>query len=545
MPSSARPGPSPALLRRQRAAAERLRRDVLGGDAKVQHYFRAYRRQTRAFLAEIPVGRLLVRCARADVVYVGDFHAVPACQRFASRVMEAVARDGRKRVDLGVEFVYTRQQDLLDRFQGGRLAEDAFLRRIHYREEWGYPWDGFRDLLGRAAARGVRVVALDRPPRGGSEGLARRDEHAAQVVAASLLARPRRKVVVLFGDSHLARPRMPRRVERIVARLGRKPPRAVTVFQDPDGAYWDALGRLGRVPEAVSLGGDAYAVFHGTPLEKYEAYRQVLEGWRGDAPGEQEVDLTPGVHHLITVLLAWLGIRASRRRVRHRAGWGEDLLDAYPEVYGGAEAVALVEPILADHGRTPAEIADARRALRERGAVYDSRSYPLFLTRDVPGRAAGEAARFLRAALSGRLFGPDDPRAEDPAERAYGAAYNEALAFLGSAVVDPAGGPDAGSPRGEARRARPFHGARKAWLEAHAAFERSAAVDPPERLLAALRGSRRLRRYLGRDLGERLGGILFRRVLEGRLTGARLRAIFSRPLPPGKARQSVIRLLRA
>jgi uncharacterized iron-regulated protein len=72
----------------------------------------------------------------------------------------------RRGVVLGVEFVYTRQQAILDRRQEGAIDDRTFLRRIHYREEWGYPWDGFRDLLDRARALAVPVVALDRP-RGG------------------------------------------------------------------------------------------------------------------------------------------------------------------------------------------------------------------------------------------------------------------------------------------------------------------------------------------------------------------------------------------
>ena len=70
---------------------------------------------------------------------------------------------------------------------------------------------------------------------------------------------------------------------------------------------------------------------------------------------------TPAVHHLIGVLAGSIGIRPERRRVRHRAGWSEELVDAYPEVYGGAEASELIESILVEHGRSPEEVAGARR----------------------------------------------------------------------------------------------------------------------------------------------------------------------------------------
>ena len=135
-------------------------------------------------------------------------------------------------------------------------------------------------------------------------------------------------------------------------------------------------------------------------------------------PAEEEVDLTPAVHHLIRSLLGWLGIRADRYRLRHHGGWGEDLVDAFPEVYGGADAADLLRPILEDHGRTAPEVREAERLFAERGALYDARANTLFLARYLPGNAAGEAARFLRAALSGRLFRTGDDDGVPPAVRA-------------------------------------------------------------------------------------------------------------------------------
>jgi len=218
----------------------------------------------------------------------------------AAELLETLA--SRRRVVLGVELVYTRQQDILDRRQEGSIDDRTFLRRIHYREEWGYPWEGFRDLLDRARSLGIPVIALDRSPRGGFDGLRRRDAHAARGIAAVLSQRPRSAMLVLFGESHLARGHVPREVERVLARRGiaRK---AVTVFQDPEPVYWSSLSRSQTVPEAVRFDGGAFAVFHTPPLARYESYRQVLERWRGEIPSDEDVDLTPAVHHLIDTLV--------------------------------------------------------------------------------------------------------------------------------------------------------------------------------------------------------------------------------------------------
>lgn len=527
-----------ALLARQRSAVRRLKRDLFGSDGSLRHpYFRDLRREISAPFRRVTSARVVGACVAADVVYVGDFHADPGCQRVAAELLEALA--SRRRVVLGVELVYTRQQEILDRRQEGSIDDRTFLRRIHYREEWGYPWEGFRDLLDRARSLGISVVALDRPPRGGFDGLRRRDAHAARGIASVLAERPRTAMLVLFGESHLARGHVPREVDRLLGRRGLAR-RAVTVFQDPEPVYWSALSRSQAVPEAVRFDGGAFAVFHTPPLARYESYRQVLERWRGESPSDEDVDLTPAVHHLIDTLVGWMAIRPNRHRVRHRTGWVDDFRDAYPEVYSGPDARQFLGPLLAEHGRRSAEIRDARRMLLARDALYDARSNTFFLVRYLPGPAAGEAARFLRVALSGRLHRDEEVVTVDAAEKTYGAAYNEALAYLGARLVDPASDLVAGSGEVLASERR----ARRAWIEAHGIFEASTAADPPSALLAPLRGSSETRRALARELGRKLGRLLYDRVVRGRISPRGLRALFTRDLDPPRARREVIRLLR-
>ena len=519
-----------------RRAAERLRRQVMGADGSLGHpYFRGLGHQFRGTPRTGSLDDLAEEAARARIVYVGDFHALPDHQRFAGELLARIA-SRRPRLALGVEFVYTRQQRWLDRRQDGSLTDDEFLRRIHYRDEWGYPWAGYRELLDRARDTGVPVYALDVPPRRGFGGLARRDDHAARRIVAILRAEARRNLIVLFGESHVTRGHLPRRVAVRSRRADIRGP-SVTVFQTPDRIYWNTLESGGRLPEAIRYARATWAVFPAGPLEKYEAYRQVLERWSAELPPDEEIDLTPAVHHLLEVLLRAIGVRAEARRVRHRAGWSEELADAFPEVYGGAEAGSLLGPIMAEHGRSGQEIRDARRRFEQLGALYESRSNTLFLDRYLPAAAAAEGARFLRAALTGRLFIAAEDFRGDPALATYGAAYTEALALLGAKLVDPTGETESGA--GEDRDP-----ALEAWVERHRQFERSRRIKPPDELLGALRDSRPLRRRIARGLGRRLGLRLVQRVREGSLGPAGLRRLFSAPLEPGKAAARVLRLLR-
>jgi hypothetical protein len=470
---------------------------------------------------------MVAAAALADLVYVGDFHATPSCQRSAADLLGLLSARV-PNLALCIEFIYTRQQSLLDRRQAGELSDEDFLRRVHYREEWGYPWEGYRDLLDRARDLGIPVHALDVPPRRGLAGLPKRDDHAAKRITALLSDNGDCRLMVLFGESHLARSHLPRRVKSRLKRAGLER-REVAIFQNPDRIYWQLLAEDSTIPDTVRVSPFTYAIFHTNPLEKYEAYRQLLERWRDDLPQEEESDLTPAVHHLIGLLLGWLGIRADRQRLRHRAGWSEELIDAFPEVYSGAEATALLEPIMLEHARSKQELEEARRLLAGRGALYESRSNTLFLVRYLPGAAAGEAARFLRAALTGRLFVKPDDFVDDPAATAYGAAYNEALAYVGSKLIDPTS--DYPGPAGPP-------------LEEHESFERSRRLHPPGAFLERLQRSRPLRRRLARDLGRRLGSVLYDRVRSGVLDQRGLRQLFTRPLAPDRTARFVLQLLR-
>jgi len=541
-----RPGSTPSrrLLERQREAAERLRREVMGVDGSLAHpYFRALHESCPDYRREIDFEDILERAIASGLVFVGDFHAVKANALFVVDLIEKLVDRGQT-VCLGIEFVFTRQQRLLLRRQADEIDDATFHRRIHYREEWGYPWDGYRALLDRARELGIEVEALDLPPRVGYGGLRRRDAHAGRRIAELLAADPGRCMVVFYGESHITEKHLPLETEKALAKhdIVRKP---LIVFQDPDNVYWQRVAERADPDAPVEIDDRTVAVFHTTPLEKYEAYRQVLDRWRSDLPQDEEIDLTPAVHHLIGVLADWIGVRPERRRLRHRAGWSEELIDAFPEVYSGPEAKDLLQPILAEHGRSEHEIAESRDKLAADGALYESRSNTMFLTRYLPGPAAGEAARFLRAALTGRLFIAAENFGDDPLQAAYGAAYTEALAYLGARLVDPAC--DFGSTVPQVGAGTGRRGAahdREGWLEKHRVLERTDAVQPDPAMGDALRASRDLRRRLARDLGARLGAKLVDRVRAGHLEKDGLRRLFTRPLLPQHAARDVLRLLR-
>ena len=66
-------------------AAERLRRELMELDGSHGHrYFKTFERQLRGGGSALETTDLYLAASLADLIYVGDFHALPASQRLAA-----------------------------------------------------------------------------------------------------------------------------------------------------------------------------------------------------------------------------------------------------------------------------------------------------------------------------------------------------------------------------------------------------------------------------------------------------------------------------
>jgi len=85
---------------------------------------------------------------------------------------------------------------------------------------------------------------------------------------------PGSRLLVLFGESHMAPQHLPAAVKRKLPDA-----RVLTLLQNVDSLYWQAEEEPGARVEAVRVSRDVFCVFNATPLEKYESYRQCLQRW--------------------------------------------------------------------------------------------------------------------------------------------------------------------------------------------------------------------------------------------------------------------------
>src|SRR5262252_3265517 len=327
---------STANLRSRRSAAQlhalaEVEREIRMQDSHGRRkYLREFNKAFRTYESVLTGEEVQGALRGADVVLVGDYHALPASQRSAALLLEHRALAGDRPVVLGVETIFARDQHILDEWWRREIDESELRQRIRFDLDWGYDWAPFYDLLVSARDNAEAVYGLDCMPREDLRKIGARDRHAALKIAEIRQRHPNAAIFVLFGESHLAPGHLPHELR------GQMPEaKILTVLQNIDALYWRAAGERVDKVEAVRVTDDVVCCFTATPLEKYESYRLFLDRWSrsDDAP-----DFAPTIYNLVDSLASFLEIN---RYSPYNGTQPKFLVDMLPEVCGGSSQVML------------------------------------------------------------------------------------------------------------------------------------------------------------------------------------------------------------
>lgn len=330
--------------------------------------------------------------------------------------------------------VYGRQQRVLDRFLRDEISEKEFLRRIRYELEWGYDWESFRAIFQVAREYNIPVFGIDCEPRSGFRYIRRRDNYASTRIADIVEKNPGAKVVVVIGESHLARAHLPGKVQQKLRRRSLER-RSLIVLQNLEGIYWQLVERGLQHAEVVRLAPDAFCVFNASPIGKYEAYRQVLDRWRGENEDDSAVDLAPTVYNIIDTILDFLQVNKYTYCLRKAGGFTEFLVDAYPEVYGPGDYPAF-RRVLKGNRFSAEETDEILEHVRKKGSCYVPRLNAIFLGQFDLAHGGEEAGHFVNLCLKREIY--EEAPADLPQhDLFYGQVMEEALAFFGSKLIVP------------------------------------------------------------------------------------------------------------
>jgi hypothetical protein len=514
-----------ANLRSRRSAAQLhalagVEREIRAQDS---HHRRKYLREfNQAFRSyDSLLGAEEIQCAlhSADVVLIGDYHALPAAQRHAASLFEQRALAGARPVVLGVETIYARDQHILDEWWRREIEEHELRQRIRFDLDWGYDWTPFYNLLVTARDHAEALYGLDCMPREDLRKIGARDRHAAAKIAETRLRHPDAVIFVLFGESHLAPGHLPRELHRFMP--GAK---ILTVLQNIDALYWRAAGEPIPKVEAVRVNDEVLCVFNATPLEKYESYRLFLDQWSRCEDGP---DFAPTIYNLIDGLVRFLEIN---RYSPHNSTQPKFLVDMLPEVYG-ASSEGMLRRLLSRKGIDEAEREAMLASVEERGSAYLPQVNAFYVREFQMLHAAEDATRFLHQACQGlpqRLNGnaEEDGNGDrkNPLDAFYARVIEHAVAYFGSRVLYPS---------------RPAP-------DDSLSISRAACEKLAQ---AAIRADKSRFDSITRDLGYRIGSQIYDAYLAGKVAPSGLRRLFLAHLDePGLARKvcaTVIAKLRA
>src|SRR6202047_1945717 len=144
---------STANRRSRRSAAQLhalagVEREIRAQDSHHRRrYLREFNEAYRTYDSVLDAEQIQTALRAADVILIGDYHALPAAQRHAASLIEQRALIGDRRVVLGVETIFARDQHILDEWWRRDIDENELRQRIRFDLDWGYDWAPFLEVL--------------------------------------------------------------------------------------------------------------------------------------------------------------------------------------------------------------------------------------------------------------------------------------------------------------------------------------------------------------------------------------------------------------
>jgi hypothetical protein len=532
----------------ERHALVRIERQIRSTDRKLgRKYLSDFAGAFKKYERVLSADELAARILAADVVLVGDYHALPASQRFATHLLRQLAVAGKPPV-LALEAVFARDQRVLDSWMQGQISPEEVRQRIRFDVEWGFDWEPLEELLMTARESSAGFYGIDCRPRHDLRTISIRDRHAACKLAEIRERHPNSPVLTLFGESHLVPDHLPR-----FLREARPDDRILTVLQNVDSLYWLAAGERRERVEAVQVTSNVVCAFSATPLEKYQSYSHCIERWQQERAAP--VDLSSTFYNLIDALARFLHINqySAENGLQPRF-----LIDKSPEVRLRPDTESL-RKLLVRQGIEGIELANLIASIERTRSCYVERLNTIFSTGFDLAHAAPQCARFLHLACSGRLGEQSGQRAPGGEAAFYTCVMDEALRDFGARVLHPA------RPKVRETDLYALYSAPPAEIEQqtlysyreymemvdflvmHRDYELNGKryVQPSPLVTVGLRFEGDKFAFVSRKLGALLGAELSRAYVEGHASKRYLRSLFFRKLHLGHtARETYFECVR-
>jgi hypothetical protein len=395
-------------------------------DKALDRYSREYHRFLRRYESIVPSSALIKHVLSSDIVYHGDYHTLRQSQRSVLRILRDIV--DKRPVMLCLEMFHAGDQEIVDRFMRGELAEKEFLNKIAYRKKWEFKFENWRPLLDLCRKNHVPVFGINEPPEG-KQSLRQRDESAAVIVATLAIRNPGALVYVVDGDYHISPIHLPARVQEKLRPL-RIETRRTIIYQNDANLYWQLAGEGREDADVLQLSEDSFCIINSTPANKLQSYLNWLEysddAWHPmhaeweDLSDDSGNTTVPGIIKTICAILDLPYPVEAIERLEIYYGQHLDFM----EMIGTSKELACMEQEI------------WRKIKKDEGFLLEYARdgvdhYLIYLPNSSLNSAAEEATHFINAVMRGRRKKP-----RSPFDHFYSTALTEALGFFGSKLIN-------------------------------------------------------------------------------------------------------------
>jgi hypothetical protein len=528
-------------IRVQKRIIADLKREIFGIDkTNKSSYIKDFNSEFKRYERICSTDLVIDRAAKCDVVYFGDYHPLERSQWWVLRLMKELTARGRK-VVLALEMLYVHQQEFLDQWMKGKITEEQFLAAVDYYSEWGFRWKSYRRIFEQAKDPFIPIFGIDSEPRDHLRYIRMRDRLISRRLETIRKFFPGHLILVVIGESHLASNHLPALMKK--AWPGRC--RDIIIVQNIDDLYWQLLRSGKNHAAAVKVDRRRYCIFTTSPILKYESYREVINYWTEGEKGDRK---TPVLLDMADNILDFLIGSGKQPEVTISEDYKVTLDDAFPDIH-----YRMTYKAISSHLRSmkvsPLGVAAAQENLKACGASYVPAINDFLIVRFDSLYTARETARFIVYAMRDEIGRANKVQRRDD-DRFYAFVVEEALAYLGSKIINPTQDCLAGDPllaavdsRGIVRRPIPrfsLEATREiaSLLKYHIKRERSSpgAFRITPKLMKIYQLEIKQRLPIVRSLGHTLGEAIYRAFHEGKVERKELVGLFAERFDrPGEA----------
>lgn len=349
----------------------------------------------------------------SDIIFVGDYHTLNQSQRSFLRILRHLVKKNRQFV-LGMEIIQTPHQLLLDRYMKGKITDQAFLKKIGFKEHWFFDlWENFKPLFDFAKYHQIPVFALE-SDLSQTKSLGERDQKMGERIFEIYAQNPHTKIFVFVGDLHLAPQHLPRVVDKKFSRENIKI-KCLSLYQNSEAIYWKlAHQELEHQVNLVKISSQEYCRMHTPPIIVQQSYLNWLEHEEG------ELDFADAKKTFISYLkqiATYLAIPLGKEVEQVRVFTCGDL--------------SFLKRLKETKAFSPKEFYEIKRQILRSESYYIPKQKIVYLANVSVNHASEEASHTLKHFCSGDEF----PRPMQDAF--YANILHEALGFFGSKIINP------------------------------------------------------------------------------------------------------------